>query len=284
MGRPAELLYHPARLAHLGPPEWPLDPALRRRVSPARAEALERWLASGRSPAFLITSEAVGDSPSGWWSRTFQRGRPPALPLLQSKLGGRPYLERAADWPSGYRFLGQIDFGALPERLPQLPRRGLLSLFLGELSDLEPVRTHWYDAPHESKATPPPSDGKSAVRIESRLHFKPIWVPPETLDGRAHPSPEEEPELAELVLAWTGRLLVEQGVRPGTHLLGPPLLTALTDQFRPDELAHLATVLRLESDPEAGLSLGDRLLYILVARQDAEEGRLARCLPVWSSY
>jgi hypothetical protein len=284
MGDFTDLLYHPARLALLGPPEWPLEAALRRRVSPTRAEALERWLVSGRSPAFLIESEPVGEAPSGWWPLSLQRGRPPALPLLASKLGGRPYLERAADWPTGYRFLGQIDFGALPERLPHLPRRGLLSLFLGELSDFEPVRAHWYEAPHESKATPPPKDLRSAVRIESRLHFRPIWIPPETLDGRAHPSPEDEPELAEQVLAWTGQILLEQGVRPGTHLLGPPLLTALTDQFRPDELAHLATVLRLESDPQAGLSLGDRLLYILGARQDLEEGRLARCLPVWSSY
>lgn len=284
MGASTEVLYHPARLALLGPPAWPLDPAILGIVSPARAEALERWLVNGRSPAFLIEAEPVGEAPSGWWSRSFQRRRPPALPLLQSKLGGRPYLERAVDWPSGYRFLGQIDFAALPERLPHLPRRGLLSLFLGELGDFEPVRAHWYEAPHESKATPPPSDGKAAVRIESRLHFRTIWIPPETLDGRAHPSPEEEPELAEQVLRWTGQLLGEQGVRPGTHLLGPPLLTALTDQFRPDELAHLATVLRLESDPEAGLSLGDRLLYILGARQDLEEGRLARCLPVWSSY
>lgn len=284
MGDSAELLYHPARLALLGPPEWPLDPSLRRRLSPARVEALERWLQDGRTPAFLVESEPVGAPPSGWWPPSLRRGRPPALPLLESKLGGRPYLERAADWPPGYRFLGQIDFAALPERLPHLPRRGLLSMYLGELSDFEPVRVQWYDAPHESKAAPPPAAGRSAVRIESRLRFRQIWVPPETLEGRAHPSPEEEPELAEQVLAWTGQLLLEQGVRPGTHLLGPPLLTALTDQFRPDELAHLATVLRLESDPEAGLSLGDRLLYILGARQDLQEGRVARCLPVWSSY
>lgn len=277
-------LYHPRRLALPPPPEWPLDAAVRRVATAQEVVSIQAWVRAGRAPAFRVESEPVGPEET-WWSRTFKRnGRPAALPLLASKFGGRPYLERPHDWPEGYEFLGQIDFGSLPEHLPHLPRRGLLSLFLKDPNDFEPVRLVWYDAPHESKAAPSPIGRASAVRIESRLHFHPIWIPPETLNGRAYPSPEERPELSDAVLGWTGRLLEEQGLGPGQHLLGPPLLTALTDQFRADELAHLATILRLESDPAAGLELGERLLYLMVAREDLEVGRLGRGLPVWAGY
>lgn len=93
---------------------------------------------------------------------------------LSSRLGGDPMLPAGFVWPQAevgwYRFLGQIDFGEVPET-DLLPHRGLLSLFFNEDEDGE---VFWGDEGfvlgfcHADTTglvpTPPPEDVRRATR------------------------------------------------------------------------------------------------------------------------
>jgi hypothetical protein len=267
------------------PPRLEFDAGLRKELKAfpaATGEALRAWFTEGLVPAYKATSTRASERPQvpGLLGKLVgQKPAEPVLPLLASKLGGRPYLESEEDWPMlGPRrlsFLGQVNFAELPEHVPDVPRRGLLGFFVNTAWPAKQVVTcRWYPAPDASRAALVPLVVPAVARYEARLRFAPAWSPPWSDGWKARVGGAAD-ALWDAVVEWSSELGEKLGDSENAHVLFGNATAALLEEAGPGVEAD-QLIARFTCDSAADFAWGTNWLYVLTRREDFEAGRFDR--------
>lgn len=257
--------------------------ALLSRRSPQVAEAVRRAVTDLR-PCLRLESERASPVPirGTWLGRLLGQVPPQAvLPVMASKFGGIPYVERP-DEVGNRHFIGQINFAdalqaLATQRFPVpegMPAAGILAV------DLEQTgfggRVRWHPEPSESKCVPPSRPVECVARYESAIRFRGSW----SLRGLAwfDAVASDDHELWEYMneLEVAG---VDEDSRGGHKLFGHAN-EVLNDvhAFTPDpawaaaSIRKHALVWRIDCDNQAGFAWGTNWLYVVIHSEDLGRG------------
>jgi uncharacterized protein YwqG len=195
-------------------------------------------------------------------------------------LGGAPYLESTADWPTHKArpepFLGQFNFADLREHVPGIPPRGILAVYMnsgGSQGNLLTCR--WFPEPQPDKTIAPPTSARYDAKYETQLAFTPSWSQPSSGTWQAIIGEKNE-ALWETVNDWQSDFASVLGENERAHQLFGHPSSALLEEVGVPELTRQRLVLRITFDNPAGFHWGSNVLYVLVDAEDLAAGRLDR--------
>jgi hypothetical protein len=201
----------------------------------------------------------------------------PVLGRTESKFGGFPYWEeRDLNW-KGIAFLGQVNFGDIPDPPPGAPARGILAVDMVQTWK-NPFRVRWYPNPRDSAAQS--GEQPSCVgRWESRLCFREGWSLPGGEAWHA-PLPAGYGALWDAWLNWTPQGYLEDE-RNECHRLFGHKSGALDEHYgfesrenRSDSIDDYEMLWRITFDNTAGFSWGTNWVYVIIHKDDLRAGRL----------
>lgn len=277
------------------PPPLELPDHIRALLSkyPDGVRRVADFLAASPRPCVYMTSRRVGDRPTrrGGLGRLLGLGiAEPQLAPDRSKFGGRPYTT-ASDLPwRGFRFLGQINFGELPEVPNGLPDGGVLRI--DEDRSGSPgagaFRVRWFPkGANDHPADPGPVD--SVGKYETEMIFRTGWSLP---GGKAWEQilPEGDEELWQAWNDWNPDGYLDDE-RQECHRLFGHRSAGLDEHYgfepasgRSDDISEYEMLLRLTFDNDAGFAWGTNWVYVILHRDDLAGGRLDRAVVTGANY
>ncbi len=245
-------------------------------------EQLHAWIEQRLCPTYLLeTSRVSGPQRLGSLGRLMgKKESAPVLPSTVSKFGGIPYLESEDEWPSkgGRRlqYLGQLNLSEPPPHVPDVPREGLVVLFLDRDWPCEnPVACRYYRNPSLERAVREFAPLLSIAPFEASVRFRPSWdLSWASTWERLLPAKDEQ--LWDELNDWHDETVRSWGKRDGMHEMWGHASSALLEDLREEELTDRRVLLYCTYDHAADFAWGSNCLYVVIDEPDLRSNRFDR--------